>query len=353
MATTQVTDKQLIPNKFGFNDTPITLAKLDSTIRSRLKQMNLSNAAIEACTHILDESVAGKQTFPAKFTGLTTQEYNIILKDYGELTGAAYLLKTESKKYTHVKFPVGNEKLIDYNLVTKEGAIEKFSAKAGQGGKPSITSIMPVIEQFIRGGKLDTKFQKAAWVLFYLSTEETNGLYYGPLKAANYLQTAGYKALVNVLQSEKVYTSGIPTPEQLDNAVARGGSYAGCMKLFDNFYTQSGYKSNMDAIVTKRTIESPRAGKEKRWGVLHYPITAELVKWLNTDTNHAKELLTMAAQTLTVTQVYLDLKSNDLKYTVKGFSDAEFQFGSPSSVPRPTNNRIGFTMKKSPTAKEK
>jgi len=352
MATAQVTDKQLIPNKFGFNDTPIDLAKLNSTIRSRLKQMNLSNAAIEACTYILDQSVAGKQEFPAKFTGLTTQEYNIILKDFGELTGAAYLLKTEPK-YTHVKFPVGNEKLIDYILVTKNGSEEKFSAKAGQGGKPSITSIMPVIEQFIRGGKLDTKFQKASWVLFYLSTEETNGLYYGPLKAANYLQTAGYKALIKVLTSEKVYTSGIPTPEQLDNAVARGGSYAGCMKLFDNFYTQSGYKSNMDVTVTKRTIESPRAGKEKRWGVLHYPITAELVKWLNTDTNHAKELLTMAAQTLTVTQVYLDLKSTGLKYTVKGFSDAEFQFGSPSSVPRPTNNRIGFTMKKSPTAKEK
>jgi hypothetical protein len=353
MATAQVTDKQLIPNKFGFNDTPINLAKLDSTIRSKLKQMNLSNAAIEACTHILDQSVAGKQEFPAKFTGLTTQEYNIILKDFGELTGAAYLLKTESKKYTHVKFPVGNEKLIDYILVTKDGAEEKFSAKAGQGGKPSITSIMPIIEQFIRGGKLNSKFQKASWVLYHLSTEETNGLYFGPLKAANYLQTAGYKALIKVLTSEKVYNSGIPTADQLDNAVARGGSYAGCMKLFDNFYTQSGYKSNMDATVTKRTIESARPGKEKRWGVLHYPITAELIKWLNTTDNNAKELLTMAAQTLTVTQVYLDLKNNNLKYTVKGFSDAEFQFGSPSSVPRPTNNRIGFTMKKSPTAKEK
>lgn len=351
MANAQVTDKQLIPNKFGFNDTPITLAKLDSTIRSRLKQMNLSNAAIEACTHILDESVAGKQTFPAKFTGLTTQEYNIILKDFGELTGAAYLLKTQSKKYTHVKFPVGNEKLIDYILVTKDGGEEKFSAKAGQGGKPSITSIMPVIEQFIRGGKLDNKFQKASWVLYHLSTEETNGLYFGPLKAANYLQTNGYKALIKLLQKEKVYNSGIPTPEQLDNAVARGGSYEGCMKMFNDFYTQSGYKSNMDATVTKRTIESARPGKEKRWGVLHYPITAELVKWLNTDTNHAKELLTMAAQTLTVTQVYLDNKSNGLTYTVKGFSDAEFQFGSPSSVPRPTNNRIGFTMKKSPSPK--
>jgi len=353
MATAQVTDKQLIPNKFGFDDTPISLGKLDSTIRSKLKQMNLSNAAIEACTHILDESIAGKHTFKAKFTGLTTQEYNIILKDFGELTGAAYLLKTESKKYGHVKFPTGNEKLIDYILVTKDGADEKFSAKAGQGGKPSITSIMPVIEKFIRGGKLDNKYQKASWVLFHLSTEETNGLYYGPLKAANYLQTNGYKALIKLLTSEKVYSTGIPTPEQLDNAVARGGSYDSCMKLFDNFYTQSGYKSNMDHAVTLRTIVSPRAGKEKRWGVLHYPITAELVKWLNTDTNNAKQLLTMAAQTLTVTQVYLDLKGDTLTYTVKGFSDAEFQFGSPSSVPRPTNNRIGFTMKKSPSPKTK
>lgn len=353
MASPQVTDKQLIPNKFGFNDTPITLSKLDSTIRSKLKQMNLSNAAKEACIHILDSSVAGKQQFPAKSTGLTIQEYNIILKDFGELTGAAYLLKSESKRYTHVKFPTGNEKLIDYILVNKEGFDEKFSAKAGQGGKPSITSVMPVIEQLVRGGKLDEKFQTAAWVLHHLSTTETNGLYFGPLKAAEYLQTNGYKFLIKLLQSQQVYTSGIPTPEQLDAAVARGGSYDGCMTLFNDFYTQSGYKNNMDATVTKRTIENPRAGKEKRWGVLHYPITAELVKWLNTDSNYAKELLTMAAQTLTVTQVYLDNKSNGLTYTVKGFSDAEFQFGSPSSVPRPTNNRIGFTMKKAPTPKTK
>jgi hypothetical protein len=353
MATTQVTDKQLIPNKFGFTDTPVTLSKLDSTIRTKLKQMNLSNAAIEACTHILDQSIAGKQTFPSKFTGITIQEYNIILKDFGELTGAAYLLKTQSKKYTHVKFPIGNEKLIDYILVTKDGAEEKFSAKAGQGGKPSITSIMPVIEKFVRGGKLDNKFKQAAWVLFYLSTEETNGLYFGPLKAADYLQTNGYKALIKMLKAQKVYNSGIPKPEELDAAVARGGSYEGCMKIFADFYMQSGYRTNMDPVTTKRTIENPRAGKEKRWGVLHYPITAELIKWLNKDDNHAKELLTMAAQTLTVTQVYLDNKSNGLTYTVKGFSDAEFQFGSPSSVPRPTNNRIGFTMKKSPVAKTK
>jgi hypothetical protein len=56
----------------------------------------------------------GKQNFTANKFGLTDKEYNIILKDFGELTGAAYLLSTEDKKYRAVKFPVGNEKLIDY-----------------------------------------------------------------------------------------------------------------------------------------------------------------------------------------------------------------------------------------------
>ena len=41
----------------------------------------------------------------------------------------------------------------------------------------------------------------------------------------------------------------------------------------------------------------------------------------------------------------------NLKYTVKTFSDGEFIFQSPSSTPYPVNNRIGFKMKKTGTAK--
>jgi hypothetical protein len=61
----------------------------------------------------------------------------------------------------------------------------------------------------------------------------------------------------------------------------------------------------------------------------------------------------MSASTLTVTQIYLDIKQKNLVYTVKGFSDATFQFGSPSSAPYPTNNRVGFTMIKAPRATTK
>jgi hypothetical protein len=100
----------------------------------------------------------------------------------------------------------------------------------------------------------------------------------------------------------------------------------------------------MNESVTKRLYETPQAGKEKIWGILHYPITAELIKWLNNSENGALDVLAAAATTLTVNQIYLDEDSQNFKYTVKSFFKGQFQFGSPSSMPRPTNNRIGFTM---------
>ena len=351
----QITDKVLIPSKFGFTTTPVALSTLESKIRTGLKSMKLSPAVNQYCLTLLNESKNGYQSFNIQPYGLSQQEIGIILKDFGELTGAAYMLKT-NKKYSAVKFPTGNEKLIDYILVTKDGTEEKFSAKAGQGGKPSVTAVMPVIKKFEKEGKIKGKHKTAAKVLDFISTEEKNGLYLGPLKAAYYLKTPGYMALIATLKKLKVHSgdpSEIPASDQLLDAVNRAGSYTSCMKEFAKFFSESGYSANINAAVTKRLIETPREGKEKKWGVLHYPITAELIKWLNTDDNKAKELLTLAANTLTVTQVYLDRDSTiGVKYTVKGFSDAEFIFGSPSSMPRPTNNRIGFTMKKVPVKKK-
>jgi hypothetical protein len=350
----QVTDKMLIPGKFGFTATAVGLSTLESKIRAGLKHMKLTPAVNEYCLTLLNNSKNGYQSFNVQPYGLSPQEIGIILKDFGELTGAAYMLKTQ-KKYASVKFPVGNEKLIDYILVTKDGTEEKFSAKAGQGGKPSVTAVTPVIKKFEKEGNITGKYKIAAKVLDFISTEEKNGLFLGPLKAAYYLKTPGYMALIAVLKKLKVHSgdpSSIPTSEQLLDAVNKAGSYNSCMKEFAKFFSESGYSANLNAAVTKRLIETPREGKEKKWGVLHYPITAELIKWLNTDSNKAKELLTMAANTLTVTQVYLDRDSGSgVKYRIKGFSDAEFMFGSPSSMPRPTNNRIGFTMKKASTKK--
>jgi len=353
MAKISVYDKQLIPGKFGLNNSPVTATQLNQKVTQVLKQLNIEDTAKQVCVDLLDNSYAGKSKFKLNKHGVSDKEINIILKDFGEITGAMYMLRS-STKYTSVKFPTGNEKLIDYILVTKDGIEEKFSAKAGQGGKPSITSVMPVIKDLADGGTLKGHYKEAAKVLDLISTEQPGGLYLGPLMAAQYLNTPGYKALIQVLHKKGVHSGSaaqIPTQDQLLEAVNKSGSYEECIKDYSPFFNASGYISNLNQTVTRRLIETPKEGKEKKWGLLHYPITAEIIKWLNTESNQAKDLLTKAANTLSVTQIYLDLKGTDLVYTVKGFSEATFLFGSPSSMPRPTNNRIGFTMKKNPKPK--
>jgi len=344
-----VTDKELIPSKFGLGDEIKTLNALKSLIKTKLKSKSPNVQSI--CEYLIENSTAPKAAFPKQSFRLSDKDLNIVLKDFGEISGAMYVLSA-CKLYKGVKFPTGNEKLIDYIMVRKDGLEEMFSAKAGQGGKPSVTSLMPAINKMANEEGLSPKLKKAIKVIQLISTEEKNGLYLGPLKAAKFLKTPGYTALIKLLTDMKVYTGAeVPTAEQLQAAVDKAGSFKKVMTMFKPFFDASGYTANLNETVTKRLIETPKEGKEKVWGVLHYPITAELIKWLNDDKNGAKEVLTSAATTLTVNQIYLDTDSKNFKYTIKSFSKGTFQFGSPSSMPRPTNNRIGFTMVKSKQAK--
>ena len=344
-----VKDKELIPSKFGLGDKVTDLSALVRQVNNSLnsKTPNIQ----EICNYLIENSKAKKSVFPKQNFRLPEKDLNIVLKDFGEIAGAIYVLSA-CKLYKGVKFPTGNEKLIDYIMVRKDGLEESFSAKAGQGGKPSITSLMPAINKMEKEPNLSDKLKKAIKVIQLISTEEKNGLYIGPLKAAKFLKTPGYTALIALLKSLNVYNGNeIPTSDHLQAAVDTAGSFKNVMKLFKPFFDAAGYSTNLNETVTKRLIETPREGKEKVWGVLHYPITAELIKWLNDEKNGAKEVLTAAATTLTVNQIYLDTDSKNFKYTVKSFSKGIFQFGSPSSMPRPTNNRIGFTMVKSKATK--
>ena len=349
----RVKDKQLIPSYFGLADgTEFSLPELTRTTKTKLKNMKLDSAVYSTCLEIYDLSASGKGFFSQDKGQLTDQEFNIILKDFGEVSGAAYVLKVESSRYKAVKFPTGNEKLIDYYMVTKDGLEEKYSAKAGEGGKPSIVSLMPIIETMVANRTLDNKFQQATWVLFHLGKQQPNALYLGPLQAAEYLDLPGYKKLLTLLKDKKLntgYVSGIPTEKHLETAVENAGGYDLFRDITKDYYEASGYNNTIDIGTTKRILD--KGYTRKRYGLLHYPITAELIKWLNTDKNNTKVLLNKAANTLTINQIYLDKSGSNLKYTVKTFSDGEFIFQSPSSTPYPVNNRIGFKMKKTGTAK--
>ena len=373
--------KQLTPNQFGLNMTPVDattlLRRVNSTLKSMVTRGKMSNNVFIICEEIMKLSNKGLKSFNIPFGDMVTpQEVGIIISDFGEVSGALYMLKYSGTPYVKVKFPtIANEKLIDYILIDKEGFEHPFSAKAGAGGKPSITAVTPNIRTM---KTLKGKAKKAAEVILAIGVEEKNAkggstgtdLFKGPLLAADILgkEIPAYEKLLEVLKNPKLktgYSSGIPTAEHLDKAMSNAGMYPACVenyfKPFLDAAKQLGFELKDETSVKRAINLSPynlpggKPHRDKRWGLLHYPITANLISWLNKEENEATKLLSKAANSITVTQIYLDVtpknKPTSCVYTVKGFSDAKFQFGSPSSTPNPVGNRIGLTMIKEPKAK--
>lgn len=347
----RVKDKQLIPTAFGLGTGKVySQVDLVDIVEDKLTKSKMDLTVKAVCTRMLEESDLGMKTFSKELpklykAPLTDQELNIVMKDFGEISGAVYVLAS-NPQYIGVRFPTGNERLIDYYVVAKDKTEIKFSAKANAGSKPSIVSLLPMIEKMLKSLKSGDKMYKAAKALQILGVEQSGALYIGPLQAAEYLGLPGYRELIKLLKNKDLktgYTSGIPTQKHLEAAVVNAGNYEQFRKITGDFYAASGYDKTLSVDKTKQILGKDY--KKVKYGLLHYPITSEIIRWLNTDKNMAKEILNKAANSLTISQIYLKTRGDKLYYDIKLFSDATFEFQSPSSTPYPTNNRVGFIMK--------
>lgn len=350
-----VKKKLLTPAKFGLNTMkPVSSEVIVRTVLGKLNKIDLTPAAKNACKQMVQNSVAGKPTFKAEFSGLTGADIGVLTSDFGEVTGAIYMLNSK-KGYTAAKFPTSeSQRLVDYYLV-KSGVDEPFSAKAGQGGAPSINALEDKLDK-MKDDSLTRKQKTAKKVLKIINNES---IYDGVLVAADFLNLPGYAALINIMKNKKYktgYSSGIPTVEHLMSAIDACGTFDSCMKEFKPLFDAAEFQLGGDAGEKKmRSVFAGTAGKRyKKWGLLHFPITSQVMSWLNDPANGATEVLTLAARSLTVNQIYLDhtpsisgpvkWKSGNLNYIIKTFSDANFKFHSPSSTPNPVGNRIGMKM---------
>jgi hypothetical protein len=338
--------KLLTPSKFGLNTMkPMTSSQIVTVARKRLMSLDISDYTKQLCNYIIDQSIAGKDSFPAKFSGVSNEDLGVITSDFGEVAGAIYMLNSKMG-YTHARFPIGeNERLVDYYLV-RNGIDEKISAKAGQGGAPALTAVEKAL------GDIDTKIlndtqKKALSVLDFINKGTVYG---GVLEAAKFLKMPGYKALISILSRKDLKTGynapNIPDQQDLIRAVDACGTFDSCMSEFKPLFTAANFVLGGEGKM-RSVFDGSAGSRYKKWGILHFPVTSEIMGWLNDPDNEARNLLTMAARTLTVSQVYFDYKSNNFSYTTKTFSDADFKFHSPSSTPNPVGNRIGMKMIKS------
>ena len=352
----ELTKKLLTPVKFGLNTMkPMDSAAIVRIVTAKTKSLKLAPKIKNAMMHMLENSAAGASSFASDFSGLTGADIGILTSDFGEVTGAVYMLNA-GKGYTAAKFPKSEaQSLVDYYLVNEDKFDEPFSAKAGKGGAPSIAAIEDILVKYSVNGVLNKRFTQAVKTIQIINK---NSIFDGVLMAAADLKLPGYMALIDILRDKKLntgYTSGIPKLEHLTKAIDAVGSFDACMKRFKPLFSAADFQLGNERKM--REVFAGNAGSRyKKWGLLHFPITSEMMSWLNNPKNKAIDLLTFAARGLSVDQIYLDhtpelngqakWKSGKLKYTIKDFSTADFYFRSPSSTPNPVGNRIGFTMKK-------
>ena len=87
--------KLLTPAKFNLNTMkPLTSANIIKAVNAKIGSLPISPAAKIACKNLVQKSASGTATFDANFNGLTGADIGVITSDFGEVTGAIYMLNS-------------------------------------------------------------------------------------------------------------------------------------------------------------------------------------------------------------------------------------------------------------------
>lgn len=409
--------KQLTPSKLGLADEqPYTRRQLLSRVPlvlDKFSRLGRTQAAsypgyaprmIDACRLLLKSSSMGGTpntplSFPARSwpKGITPEELTTIGVDFGEVSGALYLLSTKQitikrgnttipLQFKHVIFPSNPaNKLVDFVAVTTDDEHYKISSKYKKGGAPALSAVEHVIQKWLRqtnwanltrkvGLRRDTHLT-ALSVMNLLGIERENpvegmsDLFSGPLEAAQFLSLVdpssrpakAYTALEAALAATpdgKNWANPVAmSVYDMEEIVAALGHSETTDKDIDALWKKmekwlTPYWTNA-GIVGKFKIDKIKSGwtnpKNSRIGPLHFPITYALLGWLNDPANGALDVLTAGARTLQVCQLRLmnlqNAPSTGVVYRWEPFKENNFEFWSPSHAVLPLNNRMGFRLK--------
>lgn len=415
--------KQLVPSSFGLgDDQPRARKEILTAVTRQLNtfaKLGESNpdeypaytpSMIAACRLLLDVSAQrgtpnaplslGEDSWPVD---ITEKQLAIIGSDFGEVTGAVFLLSAKNieitrgeeiipLEFTEIKFPSSEQnELFDYEAITPQGHTYKVSAKYIKGGAAAISAMQPLLNQWLGqedwsaladvGLSKDRHFVPLQ-VLNLLGMERrqlrVSDLFRGPIEAAEFLVTGdpdsaparAYNALTAAFASpptgqswgnpfstdpdvmQEIVESLLPINKPALTANESDQLWDILTEWLTPYWTAAGIQGKFDVPAIKYAwsrTSSSRGGNLPRFGPLHYPLTYALLKWLNDPSNNALEILNAAARTLGVCQLKLTnlvpASKRGVTYLWQPFHEHEFEFHSPSHAVLPLNNRMGFRLK--------
>ena len=320
-----VNNKEFTPDALGFAGKRYTSKQLYDKLCDVVKAHPKFNKVGAFMISLIESSHHNLKTLDYG-DSVSSSDIAKIAKDFGELTGALWLMNTKYKGKAF--FPsASNEPLIDYIIETKTGD-KKISAKAGKGAPPSIN----VVADALKSGEIEISNAEKKYAKIIIDISESSTID-GILSASETYNTPGYKEAKKLLK--KV------TRENIEKYLNGYGYWNDAKKATAKFHKSM--NRSVSEMMWER-IYGAKNSKVRKDGIMISPMGYHLVDELNKD-RKLTDLLNKVLSSLTVEQLYLLTNGTKLEYKLVPFKDGKFVFHYNANAGNPSLKKISFKMK--------
>jgi len=339
-----ITDKGLMPKNFsGIPGLTGKLKDIKKHVASHL-EVAYDKPVSEYLMSLFElaSKTSGREATIDFDIGLSKGDLRRISKDYGEILGAAWALKTKEIQADSIFFPAaGNEPLVDFYTVDSDGKIG-YSVKSGKGSGSSIANIATGLET--RSGDSDwlKQFSKGEQDTIKLIVHMNKvSIMQGIIDANIAMGTPGIKALADAMgisrPQKRSFEGGI-TVEQialwLNTFPTLEKKYEAAQKLYKVFGGGG----------TTWRIWKRLENKNHQAAAIINPLGYHVVSYLN---DAGQDTLNKAVKALQVLQLDCNVLKNKMTFSVKHFKDMNFEFEHHGSIKGVgIGNRLGFKKKR-------
>lgn len=327
----ELSTKELTPDKLQLAGKEIPKTSLITEAKNAVNKSKVPNN-IKAFLHSLIEASNSPTGIinSEHLESISDSDINVIAKDFGEITGAIWFMNQYQKKSTSILYPPSiSAPLIDYYVTVNKTKVA-ISAKANAGAPPSINAIANILKPIQYN---DQNKERARKTIINISDKSVVD---GIVESSKEMNTEGYKWL-----KKNIFKNMDFTAAQCETVLAKVKSPEEMNSLLDPYF------SLLNRKPAGETIKKIFANKGKRYGIILYPLGANLVEILNT-MPILREVLNDAAKSIMVSQLYMTInkRSKTVKYDVKEFSASSFKFEYNAKTDNPSNKKISFKMEK-------
>ena len=354
--------KEFTPDKFNLGGSEFkNLGALVSTVANRLQSVyggeeyaeirRYLNHVVQKVTGIkmLSEKLKRfSQSYKTDKFAVTDSDMKIISKNFGEIVGAMFLLRT-NKKAAVVGFPGAvNEGLYDIYTKDDKGRMHYYSAKSAGGSSTSMANLNFIRRNFSSGNTWVQQHMKELETIDALINTTEYNTVYNITAFFNDELPIKVKAIVKVLNGLSMPELQIRDVEQetLDDwfiSIKETRTEKQFVDTMMNIYNNVLGDVKGTPKTSDKVLREMFNGKSSfHHGYLLYPMGSYIVKYLNNSPTMVEALNLLAGFANYISQITVDMSTTNTEVQIIKFAKNDFRFSYNGMSKAPGNRPIGF-----------